>query len=78
MEQQLTKWQLAILRFERKWWNQASAKEQAIRDELGYSPVRYYQLLNQLLDNPAALAADPTTVKRLQRIRESRARTRAA
>lgn len=78
MEQQLTKRQLAILSFERKWWNQASVKEQAIRDELGYFPVRYYQLLNQLLDNPAALAADPSTVKRLRRIRESRARTRAA
>lgn len=75
---ELTERQLAILGFERKWWNQASAKEQAIRDELGHSPVRYYQLLNQLLDNPAALAADPTTVKRLRRIRESRARTRAA
>ena len=48
------------------------AKERAIREELGMSPVRYYQLLNALLDDERALAYDPVTVNRLRRVREAR------
>ncbi len=48
------------------------AKERVIREELGLVPVRYYQLLNALLDDPRALAHDPVTVNRLRRIREAR------
>ncbi len=65
-----------ILAFERQWWRHAGAKEQAIRDRFGLSATRYYQLLNALLDNPAALAADPVLVGRLRRLRASRARNR--
>ncbi|WBB78940.1 DUF3263 domain-containing protein [Micromonospora sp. WMMD882] len=65
-----------ILAFERNWWRHAGAKEQAIRDTFGLSATRYYQLLNALLDNPAALAADPVLVSRLRRLRSSRARNR--
>ncbi|WP_203997698.1 DUF3263 domain-containing protein [Micromonospora lutea] len=65
-----------ILAFERQWWRHAGAKEQAIRDRFGLSATRYYQLLNALLDNPAALAADPVLVGRLARLRASRARNR--
>ncbi|MGW0506363.1 DUF3263 domain-containing protein [Micromonospora sp. NPDC003241] len=65
-----------ILAFERQWWRHAGAKEQAIRDRFGLSATRYYQLLNGLLDNPAALAADPVLVGRLVRLRASRARNR--
>ncbi|WP_341717876.1 DUF3263 domain-containing protein [Micromonospora sp. FIMYZ51] len=65
-----------ILAFERQWWRHAGAKEQAIRDRFGLSATRYYQLLNALLDNPAALAADPVLVGRLLRLRASRARNR--
>lgn len=65
-----------ILAFERQWWRYAGAKEQAIRDQFGLSATRYYQLLNKLLDNPAALAADPVLVKRLRRLRSARARSR--
>ncbi|NLU77286.1 DUF3263 domain-containing protein [Micromonospora sp. HNM0581] len=65
-----------ILAFERQWWRHAGAKEQAIRDRFGLSATRYYQLLNALLDNPAALAADPILVGRLVRLRASRARNR--
>lgn len=39
---------------------------------MGLTVTRYYQLVNQLADNPAALAAEPVTVKRLQRIRSYR------
>lgn len=65
-----------ILAFESKWWKHAGSKEQAIRDEFDLSATRYYQLLNGLLDNPAALAHDPVLIGRLRRIRSTRARTR--
>jgi hypothetical protein len=65
-----------ILRFEQQWWRVAGAKEQAIRDTFELSATRYYQLLNGLLDDPRALAFDPVLVKRLRRLRASRARTR--
>ncbi|MEV1330302.1 DUF3263 domain-containing protein [Micromonospora costi] len=72
----LTERERAILAFEQRWWRHAGAKEQAIRDAFGLSATRYYQLLNGLLDNPAALAAEPVLVGRLRRLRSSRARNR--
>ena len=42
------------------------------------SGTRYYQLLNGLIDTPAALQADPMLVKRLRRMRASRQRARSA
>ena len=68
----------AILEFERQWWKYAGAKEQAIRELFDMSATRYYQVLNSLLDNPAALEADPMLVKRLRRMRASRQRARSA
>ncbi|GAA2899341.1 hypothetical protein Acy02nite_44820 [Actinoplanes cyaneus] len=65
-----------ILAFEAKWWKHAGAKEQAIKDAFGLSSTRYYQLLNALLDNPAALERDPVLIGRLRRLRSTRARTR--
>jgi hypothetical protein len=65
-----------ILAFEGRWWKHAGAKEQAIRDAFALSSTRYYQLLNALLDNPAALEHDPVLVGRLRRLRSTRARTR--
>ncbi|MFF9286963.1 DUF3263 domain-containing protein [Streptomyces griseosporeus] len=62
----------SILALERRPFAGPGAKERAIREELGLSPVRYYQLLNALLDDERALAQDPVTVNRLRRIRESR------
>jgi hypothetical protein len=67
-----------VLEFERQWWKYAGAKEQAIRDLFDLSSTRYYQLLNQLIDDPAALAFDPMLVKRLRRLRASRQRARSA
>jgi len=68
----------SILEFERQWWKYAGAKEQAIRDLFDMSATRYYQVLNTLLDNPAALEADPMLVKRLRRMRAARQRARSA
>src|SRR3954467_6277598 len=67
-----------ILAFERQWWRYAGAKEQAVRDLFGMSATRYYQVLNALIDSPAALEADPMLVKRLRRVRAARERARSA
>jgi hypothetical protein len=67
-----------ILAFERQWWKYAGAKEQAIRELFDMSATRYYQVLNALIDTPAALAADPMLVKRLRRLRTARQRARSA
>ena len=67
-----------ILAFERQWWRYAGAKEQAIRELFDMSATRYYQVLNALIDEPAALKHDPMLVKRLRRMRAARQRARAA
>ena len=67
-----------ILGFERQWWKYAGAKEQAIRELFDMSATRYYQVLNALIDNPAALEADPMLIKRLHRLRATRQRARSA
>jgi hypothetical protein len=67
-----------ILDFEREWWRHAGAKEQAVREQFDVSPTRYYQLLNRVIDDEAALEYDPMLVKRLRRMRATRQRQRAA
>jgi len=67
-----------ILSFERKWWQYAGLKEQAIKEMFDLSPTRYYQVLNNVIDNPAALAEDPLLVRRLRRLRSTRQKTRSA
>lgn len=74
----LSRRDLDILQFERQWWLYAGNKEQAIRDMFDLSPTRYYQVLNQVIDNPAALAAEALLVRRLRRLRASRQKDRAA
>jgi hypothetical protein len=68
---------VAILEFERQWWRHAGAKEEAIRSQFALSPARYYQLLNAVIDSPAAVRHDPMLVRRLQRARDARTRARA-
>jgi len=67
-----------VLDFERQWWKYAGAKEQAVRELFDMSATRYYQVLNALIDDQAALAYDPMLVKRLRRMRASRQRARTA
>ena len=67
-----------VLAFERQWWKYAGAKEQAIRELFGMSATRYYQVLNALIDSPAALAHDPMLIKWLRRMRSARQRARSA
>ena len=66
-----------VLAFEGRAWQHAGLKAEAIREEFGISAARYYRILGDLIDSPAALRHDPMLVKRLQRMREARAATRA-
>ncbi|MDP9852635.1 DUF3263 domain-containing protein [Corynebacterium lowii] len=60
-----------LLNFAERAPRSLGAREEAIRAELGISPVRYYQRLNLLIDAPEALAEHPLLVRRLSRIRET-------
>jgi hypothetical protein len=67
-----------MLDFERLWWRHVGAKEEAIRSQFALSAARYYQLLNAVIDTPAAVRHDPMLVRRLQRARDARTSARAA
>ncbi len=74
----LTETELSILLFEKQWWQHPGPKEKAIRELFQLSPTRYYQVLNEVIDKPQALAADPLLVRRLRRLRATRQRARSA
>lgn len=65
-----------ILDFERDWVRHAGAKEEAVREQFGLSAARYYQVLNAVIDSPAAIVYDPMLVRRLQRMRDARTSAR--
>ena len=69
---------MRILAFERRGWRSPGVKEQAIAEVLEMPATRYYQLLNELIDRPEALEADPLLVRRLRRLRSARQRQRSA
>lgn len=60
----------AILDFERAWWQEPGAKDQAIEFALGLSAAAFYDRLRSLVVLPAALAYDPLTVKRVRTLME--------
>lgn len=66
----------AILAFELEHWHYPGNKERIIQERFGFSPNRYYQRLNRLLDEPEALAQQPALVKRLLNRRDQRAQRR--
>lgn len=68
----------AILEFEKSWWSADGSKASEIRERFGMSTTAYHQILNALMDDPTALAAQPLLVKRLRRLREQRQRSRSA
>ena len=55
---ELSERDIDILDFERSWWKHAGVKEQAIKERFDMSATRYYQILNELLERPEALAHD--------------------
>lgn len=65
-----------ILDFEREWTRHAGSKDEAVQQEFGLTAARYYQVLNTVIDSPAAIVYDPMLVRRLQRVRETRTRER--
>lgn len=73
---QLTARGRAALAFERLHWRHPGAKDAAVRELFDLSPTRYAQQLNELLDYPAALRAEPAVVHRLRRLRDQRRRAR--
>lgn len=77
-DRELTDRELGILAFEAQWWKRSGKKDVAIRELFDMSASRYYQLLNTLLDSPAAFHADPMLIKRLRKARAARQRARAA
>jgi hypothetical protein len=74
----LTELDRHILAFEHDRARHDRTKEAEIRVEFDMSPARYYQVLNRVIDTPAALAFDPQLVMRLQRLRRARTTARAA
>ncbi|WP_201779207.1 DUF3263 domain-containing protein [Corynebacterium mustelae] len=65
-----------ILSFEESAPKTIGAKEEAIRMQLGISPVRYYQRLNIVIDMPEMMEKYPQLTARLRRIRDQRATER--
>jgi hypothetical protein len=65
-----------VLEFERTWWGHSGAKELGIRREFGWTPARYYQVLNAVIDTEVAVQYDPVLVGRLREVREPRAARR--
>ncbi|GAA1493586.1 hypothetical protein GCM10009627_19320 [Curtobacterium herbarum] len=75
---ELTELAKHVLAFEHERARHDRTKEAEIRVEFDMSPTRYYQVLNRVIDSPAALAYDPQLVTRLQRLRRARTSARAA
>ena len=65
-----------LLAFEETAPKSIGSKEDAIRTQLGLSPVRYYQRLNIAIDLPEVMAQYPQLTARLRRIRDQRATER--
>ena len=67
-----------ILAFEEDWAAHAGAKDEVVRERFDLTPTGYHQLLNRLIDLPAAEAHAPRLVRRLRRKRSARHEERSA
>lgn len=74
---ELTDLEKSVLAFEHRRWLHAGAKDEAVRQQFGLTPVRYQQWLLTLIDRPEAYVHDPVLVKRLRRLRDTRRVRRA-
>ena len=64
-----------IIDFESSFtWQRGGSKTAAIGILFGISETRYYQLLNEAIDDPVQLARQPVLVNRLRRQRNTRQR----
>lgn len=71
----LTESEQQILDFEGQWWRHQGSKDDAVRTAFGVSRARHEQRVLALIDREEALAYAPSTVKRLQRLRDKNRRT---
>jgi hypothetical protein len=67
-EDDLTDVERAMLEFTKTPWRYKGQQEEAIREQFGISPTRFWQRIVALVDRPEALAYDPVNVHRLQRL----------
>ncbi len=77
-DRELSPRERALVDFEREWALREGVKGEAIVERFGFSPQRYYQLLNRVVARPAAAAYDPLTVRRVLRRRARRSSAQAA
>ncbi|QDZ41885.1 DUF3263 domain-containing protein [Corynebacterium sp. sy039] len=68
---------LELIEYENTAPRTITKKEESIRQELGISPVRYYQLLNRALEQPEVMEHYPVLASRLRRKRDRRAQRRS-
>ncbi len=72
----LTERDRTILDIEARWWTGGGSRAALVREHLGLSMTRYHEILDLLVDDPAAEAYDPLLVRRLRRHRDRRRRAR--
>lgn len=73
---ELSERDLTILDLEQNWWSRPGSKHEQVVDALDMSITRYHELLDELIELPAAKAYDPLLVLRLRRMRDDRRRSR--
>ena len=70
--QELSQRDRAILDFEQSWWESATPRDQAVREQFQLTESEYAEGLNQLVASEAALLAEPLLIRRLRRLRDRR------
>lgn len=57
-----------MLDFCKLTWHYRGQQDEAIRRQFGISPTKFWQQVRAFIARPAALAYDPVTVHRLERV----------
>jgi Protein of unknown function (DUF3263) len=68
----LTERDQSVLDFEGSWWLYPGPKDRAIREYLGMTATRYYQILRRLAGDERALTHAPLTIRRIRRVQRRR------
>lgn len=71
-QQELGLVEMRMLDFERTVFAHPVSKENAVAEQFGMGQTEYFQRLNRLLDEPAAMYYRPQVVARLRRLRDKR------
>lgn len=65
---ELTDREKAMLAFTTQPWGSRGRQNEAIREQFGITPTKFWQAVRALILRPEALAYDPVTVHRLERL----------